>query len=568
MPLALAPRLAATLALALSATLGFGGTGRAEIAGAYLAARSADMAADFAPAREYLTRALVEDPGNIGLMEALLLANVGLGDFQMAMPVARRLAMTGNQIQIARLVLLVEMLGREDYAQVLTDLQGGAIAGPLIDPLVRGWAQLGAGSMAQALEEFDKVAQTRGLGVFGLYHKGLALALAGDFEGAERLFADPENGLATTRRAVVTHAQILSQLDRAPDALALLDRSFGSVSDPELDALRAALEQGGPIPFTAVRNVRDGMAETFFLLAVVLQGEAPDAQVLINSRMAEYLRPDHIDAMLMSAVVLESLGRDELAVAAYERVPPSDPVYLAAATSRIEALYRLGRKEDALAAMAALVESHGQYISTHVAQGDMLRREERYAEAAAAYARAIAQLPAVETRHWGLFYSLAVAYEQAKDWDKAEPEFRRALELNPEQPEVLNYLGYSLLDRNIKIDEALDMIERAVRQRPRDGYIIDSLAWGFFLTGRYPEALEQMERASLLMPVDPVVTDHLGDVYWAVGRLNEARFQWRRALSFDPTERDANLIRRKLEVGLDAVLAEEGLTALKDRGRQ
>ncbi|MFN3294318.1 MAG: tetratricopeptide repeat protein, partial [Gemmobacter sp.] len=131
-----------------------------------------------------------------------------------------------------------------------------------------------------------------------------------------------------------------------------------------------------------------------------------------------------------------------------------------------------------------------------------------------------------------------------------------------------NYLGYSLLDMNRNIDEALGMIERAVEQRPEDGYIIDSLAWGYFLTGRYDEAVVQMERASLLMPVDPIVTDHLGDVYWAVGRKREAEFQWHRALSFAPEEKDAKRIRRKLEIGLDAVLAEEGAVPLAERGRK
>jgi tetratricopeptide (TPR) repeat protein len=148
-------------------------------------------------------------------------------------------------------------------------------------------------------------------------------------------------------------------------------------------------------------------------------------------------------------------------------------------------------------------------------------------------------------------------------WDKAEADFRSALERNPDQPQVLNYLGYSMVEKGINLDEALSMIERAVEARPDSGYIIDSLGWVLYRLGRYDEAVEPMEKAVEIEAVDPIVNDHLGDVYWAVGRTREAEFQWHRALSFEPKEEDAARIRRKLEVGLDVVLEEEGAPALK-----
>ena len=170
-------------------------------------------------------------------------------------------------------------------------------------------------------------------------------------------------------------------------------------------------------------------------------------------------------------------------------------------------------------------------------------------------------MPEPVGRHWSLFYSRGICHERGGDFPAAEVDFRRALALNPDQPQVLNYLGYSLVDRGEKLPEALEMIERAVAAQPDQGYILDSLAWALFRLGRHDEALKPMEQASLLEPVDPVVTDHLGDVYWMVGRTLEAQFQWRRALSFDPAEKDAQRIRRKLEVGLDVVMAEEAAAA-------
>lgn len=548
---------------------------QAELAGAYLAARSADRASDYTASRDYLTRALVEDPANPILVEGLMNALVGLGDVAGALPVARRLQALGEQSQIAAIVLLSERVFKEDYASLLKDLSSDTpVAGPLIDQLVAAWAHLGTGSMAQALEAFDTLAKTQGVSAFGNYHKALALGMVGDFEGADALFKDPDNGLMALRRSVIAHMQVLSQLDRPQDALAKLNEAFGSEPDPEFDALRAKLtaqaagDQDAKLPFTTVRTVRDGVADVFYVLAAVLQSEAAPQQTLIHTRMVEYLRPDHIDGILLSAALLESLGQQDLAIAAYDSVPLTDPAHIAAETGKVQALYRLGRKEEALTAMKALAERESGFLTVHIGYGDLLRREERHAEAAAAYGRAIDLIETPDRKDWALFYSRGIAFEQAKDWERAEPDFRKALELYPDQPDALNYLGYSLLDRNQRIDEALGMIERAVELYPESGHIIDSLAWGYFLTGRYAEALQQMEKASMILPVDPIVTDHLADVYWAVGRQNEARFQWRRALSFKPTDKEAELIRRKLEVGLDQVLTEEGLPALADRGKK
>ena len=195
--------------------------------------------------------------------------------------------------------------------------------------------------------------------------------------------------------------------------------------------------------------------------------------------------------------------------------------------------------------------------------GDILRRQERFSEAAAAYDRAIADLPTEQPGQWVVYYTRGICHEREKDWAAAEADFRKALELSPNQPQVLNYMGYSFLEMNTNLDEALSMIERAVAAKPEDGYIVDSLGWALYRMGRYEEAVARMEKAVELMPVDSIVNDHLGDVYWAVGRQREAEFQWKRALSFEPeSEEDATRIRRKLEVGLDAVLAEEGAEPL------
>ena len=532
-------------------------------AGAYLAARSAATNNSFRDGTFWFSRAVEADPDNPVMQEGAIISFMGVGDFPRAATAAERLVELGGRSIGSSIALLVRDVQAEDYDAILS-LPDTRKIGNLMDDLVRAWAEFGKGRMSEAVAAFDAIAATDGLKAFGLYHKALALAAVGDFEGADAILSgEAEGPLVVNRRGIIAHAQILSQLERFDDALALLERSFGTEAEPELVAMRAALTAGEPMPVTVVRNAKEGIAEVFFTVAVALNGEAEDAYTLLYSRAALALVPEHTEAVLLTAGLLEQLRQFDLAGEAYAQLPADHPSFHVAEIGRASTLMARDDQDGALAALQALTVSHADQVLVHMAYGDSLRQVDRFEDAAAAYDKAIALVPEPAEQHWGLFYARAVAHERAGQWEDAEPDFRKALELNPDQPQVLNYLGYSFVDRGENLEEALGMIERAVAARPDAGYIIDSLAWAYFRLGRYEDALAPMERASLLEPVDPVVTDHLGDVYWAVGRQLEARFQWRRALSFNPVEKDADRIRRKLEIGLDAVLAEEGAPPLR-----
>jgi tetratricopeptide (TPR) repeat protein len=547
-------------ALALAASLGTPLRAEEGDAGAYLAARIAEAENDFRNASLWYGKAILADSGNPRLLEGAILAELGNGDFDLAIQAARTLKDLGGETsQLAELALIADEAQREDYAAILAATGGGRDLGDLVNALAAAWARVGEGSMSEALAAFDALTQTSGLEAFGYYHKALALASVGDFESADEILSGRAAGpIFVMRRGVIAHVQILSQLERNADAVALLDRSFGTDPDPIVDDLRRRLEAGEPLPFDTVRTARDGIAEVFFTVGSALNGDADAVYTLLHLRVAGYLRPEHSDAILLTADVLETLGQHQLAADTYATFPPEDPSYVQAEIGRAGSLRSQGKTDAAIEALQVLARSHGNLLSVHFALGDMLRVEERFDEAELAYTAAINLLAEVTEDDWVLFFYRGICHEQSKDWAAAEADFRRSLQLNPTQPQVLNYLGYGLVDRGEKLDEALGMIEKAVAADPDKGYIIDSLAWALFRLGRYDEALEPMERASLLEPVDPIVTDHLGDVYWMAGRKLEARFQWRRALSFDPTEKDAERIRRKLEIGLDAVMADEG----------
>ncbi len=534
--------------------------------GAYLAARVAGADSDYREAARWFTRAMIADPEDLSLMQGAIDAQIGAGNMSAAIAIAAKLKAAGTNSPTAEVMMMADEAQRADYAALQVNPKDGRTGAMLLDGLVNAWAELGTGRMSEALDAFDTMGKTDGLKAFALFHKALALASVGDFEGAEEIMSgEAATAIGALRRGTIAHIQILSQLERNPDAIALLDQSFPGDSDPAIQSLRARLEAGEPVPFDIVRNVQDGLAEVFFTLGLALNGEAADAFTLQYARVAMYLRPDHVEAILLAGAMLENLKQFDLANAAYAVVPQGEAGYFAAEVGRARALQGAGKLDAALEVLTSQARAAPQQLSVHLALADMLRGEERWAEANAAYDAAIALIPQpAAPGYWPVYYSRAISLERQKLWDRAEADFRQALELVPDQPQVLNYLGYSFLERGTNFDEALSMIERAVAQRPDSGYIIDSLAWGYFLAGRYADAVEPMERASVLEPVDPVVTDHLGDVYWAVGRKLEANFQWRRALSFEPTDELAPRIRRKLEIGLDAVLVEEGAKSLDD----
>ena len=536
-----------------------------DFAGPYLAAREAAVTNDFAAAARYSLIVLAADPGNAFLQEAALIAQVAVGDMAAALDLAQGMETGPHGNQLAALVLLADAARREDYDAVLARVSAGTNTGPLLDGLMRAWAELGRGQMGAALEQFDTLVADETYAAFGLFHKALALASVGDFEAADAIFSGAEAGpFQATRRSVVAHIQVLSQLDRNASALEMIEALFGTDPDPDIAGLKARLLAGEALPFTLIGSAQDGLAEVFSSIAAALGGEAPDSYALGYARLALHVRPDVADTVLLTAGLLEQMQQFDLAEAAYAQIEPGNAAYHAAELGRAGALFAADRVDAALEVMTKLARDYPNLPGVWSALGDMQRRSQRFAEAVSSYDQAVLLLAeTIGPEHWYLLYARGMANERAGDWPRAEVDFRDALRLNPDQPQVLNYLGYSYVDRNENLGEALTMIETAVAKVPDDGAITDSLAWALYRLGRYAEAVAPMEKAASLMAADALINDHLGDIYWAVGRIREAEFQWRRALSFGPeTEAEAERIRRKLEVGLDVVLAEEGAPPL------
>lgn len=554
-------KLAAGSLAALIAASALSSASASSLSGAYLAAMQADFSDDYRVSAEYYDRTLAADPDNFALMQNALVARVAIGDMAAAGPLAEKLAAAQPDSQLAALVRLAVALQADDFdkaEQVLTT--NAKVFNPLLAGLVSGWIEVGRENFPAATAKFDAMRANEAVAAYGQYHKALALAMAGDFVSAEKIFAGGDNGpLHLTRSALIAHAEILAQIGREQDAVAMLNQAIdGGFPDATLISLRDRLASGQEVVFDQVTEAKDGAAEAYLTLAEALNTDQTERVALLHARLAAFIRPNLIEADLLAAELLENDQQYGLATEVLAAVPKDSPWHVTAEIRRANTERDSGDPAAGIATLVALAESNGDQIEVQSALGDAYRANEQFPEAVAAYTRAIDLITTPQRIHWVLYYTRGVANERAGQWDAAQADLREALKLYPDQPLVLNYLGYSLLEQGTDYDEALDMIQRAVKGQPDDGYITDSLGWAYYRLGRYQDAVAPMLRAVELTPDDPVINDHLGDVLWMVGRKREADFQWHRALSFGPAEDlDMDRIRRKLDVGLDQVRSEE-----------
>ncbi|WBU64016.1 tetratricopeptide repeat protein [Paracoccus aerodenitrificans] len=536
-----------------------------DLAGPYLAARTAAMENDFEAASEYYLRALRQDPGSVYLNDSTLISLLASGQIERAVELADAGMETSEEGMSSRLVELVERARaarQQDWSGLLQllDASEGEEDGTerLLDGMLRAWALLGEGRASDADTAFDRIRQIPGTGDLVDYHMALAKALVGDFEtAAELLHSDtPEQNLM----GALVEAQVLAQLDRRDDALALLDRVSGIGIDGLVEDMSEKLREGEDVPFDVVSDPRDGIAQVFLTFATLLANDVdPNPLALIHARLASYISPDMADARLMVAQMLQSVGQFDAAEAEFEQLRENGQMRPTAELVRIDTLARADRLVDAEKAALALTAASPELAQGWIALGDLMRQQDKWAQAVPAYDKAISLVdPANEDDLWFPLYARAIALERLGQFDRAETDLKAALEIRPDNANMLNYLGYSYVDRGQNLDEALRLIERAVELSPDDGYILDSLGWVLYRLGRYDEAVAPQERAVAEMSNDPLVNDHLGDIYWMVDRKREAEIQWKRALSLGPeTEAEAERIRAKLDRGLDAVLAEE-----------
>lgn len=547
--------------------LSIAGMVRAEISfGGYLAGRHALSTKDFDAASTYLSRAIEDDIENPELLNGLISVQVSLGDIGAAKSSSDNLDFLGVQTQLSNMVKIAIQLRNRDFDNAKQQIENEQGINPLLDKIVTGWAFADQGNFEDAETIFDEIGKGSSLAQFSQMQKASMLAAYGRYESALNTIENLEKN--SNRISIDTRAlkvQLLLKLDNKEEATEYFSKIFGDGVNSDAANLRMQVEDHpNAYAIEESLSLEAGIAYAFYAIADILKDDADPNTALLYVRLAQYLNENSQKAILLAADLLEQMGQYDLAVAEYAKISPSSSYFLSSELGRVGALRDGGKTEAALEVLYYLSREFSDSGIVHNSLGDFLRREERYSEAKIAYDRAVDIYRENNNVSWLVLYARGITHERLQEWDKAEADFRNALTINPDQANVLNYLGYSLIDRGEKLDEAMTMIEKAVSLQPESGYIVDSLAWGLFKLGKYETAIPHMEKAAELMPVDPIVTDHLGDLYWAVGRQLEAKFQWRRALSFDPELKDATRIREKLRIGLDRVLVNEGLKPTSD----
>jgi Flp pilus assembly protein TadD len=300
-----------------------------------------------------------------------------------------------------------------------------------------------------------------------------------------------------------------------------------------------------------VDSPQTGAAEALYGIGATLTRRGGEDLALVYLQLSLYLAPNHPLALLSLADLYESVKKPAMAIKVYERMPANSPLKRNAQIQLATNLDTAERSDEAIKILKDVTAEDPKDIEAVMALGNIERGRKRFADCVQTYSKGIDALPAAsEKTNWVYYYYRGICEERSKQWGKAEVDMRKALDLQPEQPHVLNYLGYSWIDQGINLDEGMKMIKRAVDQRPDDGYIVDSLGWAYYRIGNFEDAVKNLERAIDLKPEDPTINDHLGDAYWRVGRTLEARFQWSHARDLKPEPEELPKIDAKLENGL------------------
>jgi len=520
--------------------------------GEYLAGRHAQQRRDFSGAAKSFEKAIAADPDSPEVISRSFLMEVSVGHFDRALALAPKELKLDPGDAIAQMVLLIDRLKAGDNAAALKYAAALPSDGVhrFIGPFALAWTRMAAGDLSgadTALQGLDKFNGFKALKVF-------QLALLYDFakqpDKAQQFF---EKALAGSEQLNWRLTDAVANFDqrhgRAEKAKALYQKFIQQNAGSELAV--AALARPAAAPQALIRSAADGLAEAMFDLASVLnQAETIDLS-LIYDRFALALRPQFGLAQLLLSDVLSAQNKPEESLQVLAEIRQASTYYSSARLRSAINLDTLDRTDEAISQLKTITAEQPEAIAAEVQLGDILRNKKRYAEAVTAYDEAIRRSGAAGLpERWSLFYDRGVALERSGEWQRAEQDLKHALELKPEQPLVLNYLGYSWVDRGENLDQGVKMIEKAVELRPEDGYIVDSLGWAHYRMGDYAGAVEYLEKAIELVPQDPTINDHLGDAYWQSGRMNEARYQWRRALQFGPQENEIKPIEEKLESGL------------------
>jgi Flp pilus assembly protein TadD len=519
--------------------------------GNYLSALIASADRDTLAAEVYYREALRADPRNPDLLERAFAAALSNGDEPIADSLGERLLLRDSNNNLARLAIAVHDIEQGQFATARGHLAGGDTTRlrDVTAALLTAWCYAGQSDLHRALDALDRI-HDRSVLAFRDYHAGLIAGLLGNSAEAERRLKSAYDDDKNSLRFADAYARVLAAEGDLVGATKVYE-NFSAVI-PHHPLIQRALENlktNQPLD-PLVHNAKEGVAEALYGLGSAGSRQGDELPALVYLRLSLYLRPSSDLTAVTLASLFEQLRQGDQVIAAYQLVPTASPLKMGADIQIALELEGLGKTDEATRRLTEIVASRPRDVEALSALAELQRSTKKYVDAAATYDQAIAAVGIPQRDNWTLFYFRGICYERSKQWPKAEADFKEALELDPDQPLVLNYLGYSWVDQGLNLEEAFKMLRRAVELRPNDGYIVDSLGWAHFKLGQYDKATETLEKAINLKPADPILNDHLGDAYWRVNRRVEAHFQWNHARDMGPDSEDLPAILKKIELGL------------------
>ncbi|MDE2579002.1 MAG: tetratricopeptide repeat protein [Hyphomicrobiales bacterium] len=527
-------------------------------AGNYLAALVAGAERDTHAASTFFREALRADPGNSALLERAFVASLANGDMDAAFGLGRDLVKRDPRSGLGNLALGVKALKEKKWqsARSLLARGGDSRQRDLTATLLTAWSYVGQRDGAAAMKTVDRLRDSE-LASFRDYHAALIADAIGRTDEARKRLERVYEGEKTKLSVADAYARFLSEHGdnaKARDVYLAFDKVVPR--HPVVMAALAELAQGKKLE-PSVHTADQGAAETLFGLGASGGSAGDELAAIIYLRLSQYLNPENGLTRVSLADVYERMKQYEQAIDVYQAVPQNSPLRVNADIQTGLLLETLDKKDEASKYLASVVADHPGDAEAQIALGNIQRSRKEFLPAIDSYTKALALFGAKDEKArdekgaWSLYYFRGIAYERAKQWPQAEADFKKALQLYPDQPLVLNYLGYSWVDKGMNLDEAFAMLRKAVDLRPDDGYIVDSLGWAYYKLGKYDDAVRYLERAVDLKPADPTINDHLGDAYWRVGRKLEAHFQWNHARDLKPEPEDLPAILKKIENGMD-----------------
>jgi tetratricopeptide (TPR) repeat protein len=530
--------------------------------GAYLSGQIAESDSEIDEAIAFYKRALLFAPDNLETRRRLFNSLLISGEYEEAIVIADSLKDDAELAELSERALAVQTIRKREYRSTdrYLNLEEQNPVDSLVNQLLSAWAKFGDNKTDEAIAQITGLTGPQWYEPFKDFNMGMMSAAAGDREAAiayfEALIASddaiqitPDTYLMGIMTLATIHAQAG---DKEKAAGILYDGRNIQAAYPPANALGKKIDDGTDLVFP-VKNAQEGASAALYSIGGALNRDGNEDIVALYLQFARALNPNNAEALVMLGGIQEQLGKSKKSIEIYRSVPETSPMRRLSELQLGLNLADIGQIDEALEHLAALILEHPKDIRAYQGYGSILSREKRYQDVSNNFEAGIKAVGPIHNRsHWNLFYQLGISYERLKQWDKAEVAFLRALELSPNEPQVMNYLGYSWIDMNINLEEGMDMIRTAVELRPNDGYIVDSLGWAHFRQGQYEEAVRQLERAIELRPSDPTINDHLGDAYWRIGRTTEASFQWERALT-NMADFDESLIpvlEKKIKEGL------------------